>query len=283
MSADAAQALLAREGLDLTACRNAPDPVRCSLEAAYRDAPDAAEVVLSIYDRTGSVTGLEPGRVMDGGWRGEITLVPERPVGKHLRHLRWVAASLEDFTWFFGALQELSADPMGYRFAPLELAFFRSVRRTTPSAYAVGWRVAYNVNGSLHRGEKAVRETMFHEIFHLNDAAHGGWSEAALGPIFDRIVARCTTGGKLSTPCLRPYAPGTTMVRGGTFYAFQPGNGVGEYAAELALRYYREHRQKLKTARVSPRPFKCGPPENAEAWDAMVATFFGGVDLVACP
>lgn len=283
MDPEAARSLLARAGLDLAPCEAAPDPVRCYLEEAYRDAPKAAEVVLSLYERTGSVTGLEPGRVMDGGWRGEITLVPERPIGRHLRHLRWVAASLEDFDWFFSALQEHREDPITYRFAPLELAFFRSVRRTTPSAYARGWRVAYNVNGSLHRSEKAVRETMFHEIFHLNDAAQSQWSEAALGPIFDRVVARCTVGGKPSTPCLRPYAPGTTMVRGGTFYAFQPGNGVGEYAAELALRYYREHRQQLKAGRVAPRPFKCGPPENAQAWEAMATTFFGGVDLIECP
>ena len=76
------------------------------------------------------------------------------------------------------------------------------------------------------------------------------------------------------------------MVRGGTYYAFQPDNGdsVHEYAAELALRYYREHRAVLGATRLARAPFKCGPEENRRAWAAIAAEFFGGVDLVpACP
>jgi len=30
----------------------------------------------------------------------------------------------------------------------------------------------------------AVRETLFHEVFHLNDAAHGDWSVSALGNLY---------------------------------------------------------------------------------------------------
>ena len=117
---------------------------------------------------------------------------------------------------------------------------------------------------------------MFHEVFHLNDATHRHFSQRALAPVFDRIVARCAA----RTPCLAPYSPGTTKVRNGTFYSFQPGNGVGEYGAELALRYYLETRAVLSGARHGKKPFKCGPAENGEAWKLIVEEMFGGVDLV---
>jgi hypothetical protein len=35
----------------------------------------------------------------------------------------------------------------------------------------------------------------------------------------------------------------------------------------------------LKRPLAKP-PFKCGPPENAKAWDLLKDEFFGGVDLV---
>ncbi len=76
------------------------------------------------------------------------------------------------------------------------------------------------------------------------------------------------------------------MVRGGTYYAFQPGNGeaVHEYAAELALRWYLEQRTVRRGDKLRRPAFKCGPPENRRAWDALVAEFFGGADAVpACP
>jgi len=100
-------------------------------------------------------------------------------------------------------------------------------------------------------------------------------------------VEKCSIGpGKrLSTPCLAPYAPNHTTVRGGTYYAFQPGNGVWEYAAELAVRYYREHRVILGMQKTGDRkPFKCGPEPNPTTWKLLADEFFGGVDLVpACP
>jgi hypothetical protein len=65
-------------------------------------------------------------------------------------------------------------------------------------------------------------------------------------------------------------------------YDFQPGNGVHEYAADLARRCYTEHRVVRKEK--GPRPFKCGPELNARAWKLLVDEFFGGVDLVPpCP
>jgi hypothetical protein len=69
------------------------------------------------------------------------------------------------------------------------------------------------------------------------------------------------------------------QVRGGTYYAFQENNGdaVHEYAAELALRYYREQRAVLRGEPTGKR-FKCGPPENAQAWGLVAAEFFRGED-----
>jgi hypothetical protein len=169
--------------------------------------------------------------------------------------------------------------PKPYRFRPITLRFMRSIAARTPAAYAHDWTVAYNFVGTLNISADAVRETMFHEIFHLNDASHGDWSPGALGAIFDVVAKKCGT----AIPCLAPYSPNDTIVRGGTYYSFQPGNGVVEYAAELALRYYREQRVALRNL-PKVKPFKCGPPENARSWALMRDEFFEGVDAVpACP
>ncbi len=256
------------------------DQIRCLLELRFASDGQAKKLALAIYDASGSVAGLERAYTMDGGWRGKLKLVPELPVGRHRRHLSWILGAMRDFDTFFAGLAKHATKALPYRYEPLALKFFRSVGRTTPSAYARGWTVAYNVSGSLHRSADAVRETFFHEVFHLNDRAHGDWSSAKLSAIYDDIVAACTTKArKLSTPCLRPYAPNHTMVRGGTFYAFQPGNGVWEYSAELAIRYYRTHRRILAGKPIRGRPFKCGPAQNGKAWSLMVQEFFGGVDL----
>jgi hypothetical protein len=36
----------------------------------------------------------------------------------------------------------------------------------------------------------------------------------------------------------------------------------------------------LSLHKLSLRAFKCGPPENARAWQAVVSEFFDGRDLV---
>ena len=83
--------------------------------------------------------------------------------------------------------------PKPYRFQPITLRFMRSVAARTPAAYAHDWEVAYNFVGTLNVSADAVRETMFHEVFHLNDAAHGNWSPGALGSVFDAVVKKCGT------------------------------------------------------------------------------------------
>jgi hypothetical protein len=81
---------------------------------------------------------------------------------------------------------------------------------------------------------------------------------------------------------LKPFSPTETMMDG-AYYAFAPRSGVREYAAELALRYYREQRAAIEGKPASAPAFKCGPKENLEAWRLLIGEFFGGVDLApAC-
>jgi hypothetical protein len=216
-----------------------------------------------------------------------LTLVPELPVGGQRHHLRWIADALEDYGKVLGGLTARAGKPLPYRFRSLRLRFFRSVRANRPSAYAWDWTVAWNVAGSLHGTADKERATLFHEIFHLNDANHRGWTERALARLYDGIVKRCGVGtGRVArvNACLEPYAPHHVKVLGNVYYAFHPESGVGEYGAELAVRYYQEQRAALRRERWRGQPFKCGPAENRTAWALLAAEFFGGVDLTpACP
>jgi hypothetical protein len=263
----------------------------------YKGDSKAAGIAHGMFVKWHILAGVEVGHVMDGGYRGKIQIESAVPVGENRHHLEWVAAAISDIDTFFGELEKYRVQhdaasstrsvrysahapkPRPYRFEPMTIRFMRSVGARTPAAYALDWEVAYNFNGSLNVSADAVRETMFHEIFHLNDAAHGDWSKTALGDVFDFIAKKCGT----KTPCLTPYTPTETMVRGGTYYPFQPGNGVLEYAAELASRYYREQRAVLRGL-PKVKAFKCGPSENAKAWALIRDEFFAGVDAVpACP
>jgi hypothetical protein len=235
---------------------------------------EASRLALELFDADGDVVDVLPPQRFDGGYRGIVTLVPALPVAGDRKHLAWVAGALRDFDEFFAALGKHA--PPHYRWQRLTLRFFRSVGKTTPNAIAQGWTVSYNVHGSIDTSADAARETLFHEIFHLDDADHGDWSPQNLTAIQDAIERKCAA----RTPCLAPYAPTSTIVRNGTYYAFQPGNDVHEYAAEVALRWYREQRAMVRGGPPVRPAFKCGPPENKRAWDALAAEFFGGVDLV---
>lgn len=272
--------------------------IRCLLAWRYKPDARAARLARSVYDLTGTVVGLEPARRMDGGWRGKLKLVPALLVGRHRRHLKRITVALRDIDKFFSGLAKRLARgnkpgtappaPIRYRWTALAFKAFRSVGRATPSAYAWEWNVAYNVNGSLLRHLRGVRQTLFHELFHLNDHHHKDWSDRVLKKLHADIIRRCTRGhgtrAKLSKRCLKPYAPHRTTVRGGVYYAFHPESGVGEYGAELAVRYFLEQRAALSKKRRRPRPFKCRNPDNAKAWRLLSKEFFGGVDLVGpCP
>jgi hypothetical protein len=259
--------------------------IRCLYDERYKGDPKAASIAHELYVKWRVVAGVEVAHTMDGGYRGMIRIEPAVPVGENRHHLEWVAGAIRDFDTFFAELERSriaqgrpGSSRRPYRFQPITLRFMRSVAARTPAAYAHDWEVAYNFVGTLNVSAEAVRETMFHEVFHLNDAAHGNWSPSALGAVFDAVVKKCGT----AIPCLEPYTPNGTIVRGGTYYSFQPGNGVAEYAAELALRYYREQRAALRSL-PSVKAFKCGPPENGRAWALMRDEFFGGADAVpAC-
>jgi hypothetical protein len=264
----------------LAACRGAAggEPL-CLIEAAYGGDREAFELARALYERTGSVAGVEDAQTIDGGYRGPVRLVPELPKGPHRRHLAWAVAAFDEFDRFLDALGGRPGEKARFFAGPVALRYYRSVGKRTPNAYAAGRQIAYNVNGSINRDAGEVRDTLFHELFHLNDERRGGWSRRELGALYDGIVARCGT----DAACLAPYAPNKTKVRGGTYYAFQPGNGVAEYAAELAVRYLREQRE-ASAGRAAVRAFKCGPPESARAWAAFAGEFFAGFDRTGpCP
>jgi hypothetical protein len=256
--------------------------VECMLAASYAKDPKAKAAALALFRETGSIAGVGPEELMDGGYRGKIQLVPQLPILGHRKHLEWILESSRSIDAFFTQLYDKQTAKPNYRWRAIQLRFVRSVKKRTPSAYAMGWLVAYNVEGTLLTHYEGVRETYFHELFHSNDGAHNDWSARTLQKDYDAIVAKCP-GAKLG--CLAPYAPNDTTVRGGTYYAFQPnnGNGVHEYAAELAVRYWEEHREILAKGKLARKPFKCGPAVNGKAWKLLVDEFFGGRDLTpAC-
>ena len=254
--------------------------IDCLIEHRYADDAKAKKLALELFHASGDLAGVGPDEIMDGSYRGKIHLVPELPIGGYRKHLEWVAAAMTSIDAFFVAqFPDPKLQPR-YRWRALGFRFVRSIGKRTPSAYASSWAIEYNVAGSLLTSADGVRETLFHELFHLNDEAHRDWSARTLATDYDAIVRKC--GTKVS--CLAPYAPNDTMVRGGTYYAFQPNNGdtVHEYAAELAVRYWKEQREMQAKHKLSAKPFKCGPAENARAWKALVDEYFGGRDLVSC-
>ncbi len=254
--------------------------VECLIERAYKSDAKAKDLALALWRDAGDIAGVGLDEVMDGGYRGKIHLVPQLPIKGYRQHLAWVRDATTSIDKFFGDLFAKQAAP-NYRWRALAFKFVRSIKKRTPSAYATSWSIEYNVEGSLLTSASGVSETLFHELFHDNDEAHGDWSAKHLQKDYDAIVAKCGTTVK----CLAPYAPNNTMVRGGTFYAFQQNNGnsVHEYAAELAVRYWKEQTEMLAKSKLSHTAFKCGPAENARAWKGLVDEFFGGRDLVpAC-
>jgi len=257
--------------------------VECLISKRYGNDTKARELALELHRETGDVAGVGLDEVIDGGYRGKVHLVPQLPIGDYRQHLAWVVAATRSLDAFFTNLFAGQAAPH-FRWRAVAFQFMRSIGKRTPSAYASSWSVAYNVSGSMMTSALSVRETVFHELFHVNDEAHGNWSIATLEPDYDAILARCGSHPRVS--CLAPYAPVANIVSGGTFYAFQQNNGatVREYGADLAVRYMREQTEMLDHGKLAHPAFKCGPAENARAWRALVDEFFDGRDLVpACP
>jgi len=269
----------------------------CLIGARYATDDEARRLVLDLYTRFGTLVGQGDTETMDGGYRGHIKLVPALPTGRDRKHLVWLHSALTTIDKVMTTLAQragppsASPAPPGYRYKPILVKFVRSLEgKRTPSGFALDWAYSYNLEGSLNVSAEAVLNLAVHEIFHLNDTDGntGAWSDGALGRDVAAILAKCKVpnvkAAGASTPCLTPYAPTPLQVRGGTYYAFQPGNRITlEYAAELSTRVFDEQRARvgLGPARA---PFKCGPPENARSYKAMVDAYFSGTDLVpACP
>jgi len=264
------------------ACAKKPDPVACLIDARYAKDDRAKHLAADLYKHSGDIAGVGADEQMNGGFRGKIHLVPELPIGAYRKHLTWVLAATDSIDKFFTDVMD--GKQPAYRWRDLAFKFVRSVGKHTPSAYAGidpngAWAIEYNVEGSLLKSEAGVRETLVHELFHINDESHHDWSQTALAKDYAAIVKKCGT----RSSCLAPYAPNDTKVLAtGTYYAFQPNNGntVHEYAAELAVRYFKEQTEVLAHGKLGQRAFKCGPAENARAWQALVDEFFAGVDHV---
>ncbi|MDI3286801.1 hypothetical protein [Polyangium sp. 15x6] len=252
--------------------------VRCLLSLRYADNAASKKLALELYEETGSLAGLLPEEETEDGRGQKVRLRPARPVGQNRDHLVWILAAMRGYARFFAALEARTGKRVTMRDRPLDFRFFYTEKGGAPSAFAVNQNVGYNLFGAVNVSEEAVRDTLFHEIFHLNDAWHDQWSTRALGALHAGIVARC----KDDRRCLLPYAPTDTTLNG-RLYAFLPRGGVREYAAELALRFFREQRLALEDKPLPSRPFKCGPTENAEAMRLLADEFFGGADFTpAC-
>lgn len=255
--------------------RSPREHAECLLRLRFADDPEALDLATTLYARTNTLVGVAA-RTSIEGYRGSyVELHPALPIGEQRHHLEWLHRSLGTFDWFVASLAERAPRPLAFRPRPKGFAFFQTAEPSYPSAYCVDGVIAYNVQGLLHADSRDMHETLFHELFHINDAAHGAWSTRTLGPTFDAIVERCDD----DHACLATFAPHDSVVPDGTFYAFDARTrDVREYAAELALRYFLEH-EAILTGAPPLLPFKCRAEENLGAWTQLVDTFFGGADL----
>lgn len=122
-------------------CPRTEAGLRCLVERFYADDAVSRGEAIALLERHGIVAGVEAEWTMDGGFRGLVRLVPERPVGRLVRHLRWVRAAHDAIAEVLTAVEARAHRPVRYRHRGLVYAFFRSVGRTTPSAYASDWHV----------------------------------------------------------------------------------------------------------------------------------------------
>lgn len=252
------------------------DAAHCALDLAYADDEEARALARDLLTLTGAVPGLEQGSQIDAGYLGHVPIEPLLPVGPYRQHLAWLRDAIVEIERVFAGVAQAAPKPVLFRTRPYGFRFFKTQEPSFPSAYAQDGIVGYNVAGPLHDSQENVTSTLLHELFHLNDEGRGQWSQSALAGLLDQIVASCDG----DHDCLARFAPSDDRVPGGTFYPFDSRTrDVREYAAEIALRWFREQRAMLDGARLPGPPFKCAADENAHAWGAVVEEFFGGLDL----
>jgi len=263
----------------LRACPERAAPAahaECLLSYRFGADPEALELARALARESSVLLGIDT-RPRIEGYRGEwVDLHPALPVGVDRHHLVWLKRGLDRFATFVDAVRERAGRPVRFEPRPRGFVFFRTATTSYPSAYCWEGFVGYNLEGPLHRTERDMSETLFHELFHLNDAREDRWSERALEPIYRAIVEQCGD----DHACYGPFAPHDTVVSEGTFYAFDARTrDVREYAAELALRYFLEQERQLAQRDEGGTPFKCLTRENRAAWELLAEAFFGGVDL----
>jgi hypothetical protein len=253
---------------------------RCLIDLRYEDDADSRKLARAFFDETGNLPGLLREEEADGVRGTKVKLLPARPIGANRLHLVWVASAFRDYRSTLAALSDRApGHQLRFRDRPVEIRFFYSEGARSPSAFAAGKALGYNLRGAVNVTEDAVRDTLFHELFHLNDGWDDTWSVRVLEPTYRAIVARCA--GKRA--CLAPHAPTETTLEG-AYYSFSPGSSVREWAAEIALRYYREQRVALRSEGPRAPAFKCLATVNHDAWTLLVDEFFAGVDLTPpCP
>lgn len=257
--------------------------VECLLGFRFGSDPDALALALALYREKGTLAGVDARASIESFHGREEPLFPALPLGSQRYHLAWIRSSLESFDALLGAVAARAAKPVFFEPRPTGVVFFRTAAPAYPSQYSLDDIIGYNLVGPLQADPRDMRETLFHELFHLNDSRDDLWSERVLRSLFDSLVARCSG----DHDCLTPFAPHDTVVPDGTYYAFDEASGnVREYAAEVAVRYLVESESALsgeERARWGS-PFKCRTEENRTAWSLIVAEFFGDVDLTAdCP
>lgn len=266
---------------DVCLRRSTPtDAARCALEQAYAADPDAATVANELLSTTGAIAGVETETTIDASYLGKLPVSPVIPAGPYRHHLVWVRDALTTIEATFAELSPRAPEAVLFRTRPNGFRFYRTREKSYPSAYAEKGIVGYNVEGPLHDSPETVLRTLFHEIFHLNDEGHGRWSGSVLTSPYEAIIEACDDDHE----CLKPFAADDTVVPNGTYYAFDSRTrDVREYAAEVALRYFIEHRTILAGEKLDS-VFKCAAKENETVWRLIVHEFFGGLDLTPpCP
>ena len=277
---EAVQTLLC-DALEIDGCsecleRAPSDAASCAIERAFAGDEAARDLALDLFHRTGIIAGAETRRSIDSAHLGDLPIAPALPLGEDKQHLAWLATAFDDIEAVFTEIAPRAPRPIVYRTRPIGIRFYATEKRSYPSAYGEDGIVGYNVRGVLHESADLVRTTTFHEIFHLNDQARGAWTSGPIAKVFARIVEQCGDDHE----CLTPFAPDGTTVDGGTYYAFDPRTrDPREYGAELALRWFEEHRAIVRSGRLEERPFKCKTKENLAAWTLVVDEFFGSLDL----
>ncbi|AKU93910.1 hypothetical protein AKJ09_00574 [Labilithrix luteola] len=253
----------------------------CAIDALYGDDSESWTLARELFDEHGTLPGTGAVHVIDAGYLGVMNTRAALPKGAYRHHLQWLVKGLRTIESVIAAVATTSSEPVLFRTRPHAVMFYKTDVPSYPSAYAMENVVGYNLEGPLHESEHKVMATLFHEIFHLNDAGHGDWSDRALSPLFSAILETCAD----DDACLEPYAPDDTKVPGGTYYPFDPRTAaVREYAAEIGERWFVEHRAIVERGEQPEQAFKCATSLNADAWSQVVGEFFGGVDLVAeCP